>query len=238
MTLAEHSLIKPATDGRPGSRYRLLQTIRAFALDRLVQDGREAEVRRAHALAYLALAEEAAPHLPGPDQPRWLDRLADDHANLRAAMRWAIDAGETDIALRFLAAAWRFWQMDGHLHEGRILADLALAMPGAGEPTPICLAAVAAGGNIAYWQADSVAARRRYEEQADLARRLDDPVAVADAVFNLGHIVFVEGGDPAAIMEFLPDAISGQVFYDPGSNPRENEMREFLKRLWKEKYGY
>ncbi len=206
VTLAEHSLIKPATDGPSRSRYRLLLTIQAFALDRLVAEGRDTEVRRRHALAYLALAESAATHLPGPDQPRWLDRLATDHANLRSALRWAIDAGETEIALRFLPALWRFWQMDGHLHEGRILADLALAMPGADEQTPIRLAAVAAGGNIAYWQADSVAARRLYEAQVELARLIGDPVAVADAVFNLGHVSFVEGGDPATTLEFLADS--------------------------------
>jgi len=214
MSLADQSLVihdsDPRTEAMSGNatgvRVRLLKTIQAFAAVRLAAGGEERPVRRRHALAYLDLAEAAARNLPGPDQPRWLDRLAVDDANLRTALRWAIDSGETDIALRFLPALWRFWQLDGHLHEGRALADAALSMPGADAPTAARAAAVAAGGNLAYWQADSATARRRYEEQLELARRLQDPVAEADAVFNLGHIMFVESGDGAQVARFLEDA--------------------------------
>jgi predicted ATPase/class 3 adenylate cyclase len=214
MSLADQSLVirdsHPRAEAMPGNatgvRVRLLNTIQAFAAGRLAAGGEERPARRRHALAYLDLAEAAARNLPGPDQPRWLDRLAVDDANLRTALRWAIDSGETDIALRFLPALWRFWQLDGHLHEGRALADAALSMPGADAPTAARVAAVAAGGNLAYWQADSATARRRYEEQLELARRLQDPVAEADAVFNLAHVVFVESNDGARAARFLEDA--------------------------------
>jgi predicted ATPase len=206
-TLAEHSLVAPVVERRSTARYRLLRTIQTFALGRLIAAGEEAELRRRHALAYLAMAEAAAPHLPGPDQPRWLDRLAIDHANLHAALRWSIDTNDGDIALRFLPALWRYWQMGGHMHEGRSLADTVLAMPAAQAPTAARMAAVAAGGGIAYWQADSAAAQRRYEEQLALARGLGDPVAEADAVFNLGHIAFA-GGDPVTVAASIADAKS------------------------------
>jgi predicted ATPase/class 3 adenylate cyclase len=214
MSLADQSLVLRDPDPRAeamagtatGIRARLLSTIQAFAARRLVADGTERAVRRLHALAYLDLAEAAATNLPGPDQPRWLDRLALDHANLRAALRWAIDSGEMDIALRFLPALWRFWQLDGHLHEGRSLADAALSMPGADAPTAVRMAAVAAGGNLAYWQADPAEARRRYDEELEIARRLEDPVAEADAVFNLLHIAFVDSGDAELVAGLVDEA--------------------------------
>jgi predicted ATPase/class 3 adenylate cyclase len=214
MSLTEQSLVIPAPDPRAepmlgnamGVRWRLLRTIQAFGLGELERQGRAAEVRARHARAYLALAEAAAPHLPGPDQPRWLDRLGLDQANLRSAVQWAIDAGDAELALSLVAALWRFWQMDGHLHDGRLLTDAALAMPMDGVPPAIRLAAVAAGGNVAYWQADGPAALRRYSEQVALAEALDDPVAEADAYFNLGHVAFVEDGDPGRIATFLEGA--------------------------------
>lgn len=206
--LAEHNLIKPAANDGGGARYRLLRTIQTFALERLVDEGRELDVRRRHALAYLDLAEAGGPQMGGPDQARWLDILGVDHENLRTALAWAIDTGETEIALRFVAALWRYWKQSGHLHEGRASADAALAMPWEGTSPSVRGWAVAAGGNIAYWQAESDTARRWYEEERELARRSGDEVLEADAVFNIGHVVFLGGGDQAEIARWLDDAES------------------------------
>jgi predicted ATPase/class 3 adenylate cyclase len=185
--LVDQSLVKRDTPDTEveGIRFRLLVTIRAFALDRLKADGREVETRRRHATAYLALAEIAAPHLPGPDQPRWLDRLAVEYPNLRAAIRWAIDGGEVELALRFVAAMWRFWQQDGRLVDATEFAEDALAMPGADRPTKARLAALAGVGGIAYWHGRQDDATRYYEEQLVLARQLGDVAAEADALWNL-----------------------------------------------------
>ena len=68
------------------------------------------------------------------------------------------------------------------------------------------MAAVTAGGNLAYWQADPAEARRRYEEELQIARRLEDPVAEADAVFNLLHIAFVDSGDAELVAGLLDEA--------------------------------
>jgi predicted ATPase len=185
-TLAEHSLVAAVGDGSGGGiRYRMLQTIRGFALGRLAEEGREPDVRRRHAHAYLELARQASPHLPGGDQARWLDRLAPDQANLRAATRWAVDAGDSEMALRLVAAAWRFWQLAGHLAEGDDLTDAALSMPGAEAPTADRLAALAAAGGIAYWRGDVPKTNRLYGAQRDLAVELGDKAAQADAHYNL-----------------------------------------------------
>jgi predicted ATPase len=184
-TLVEQSLaVREGGDG-DGMRFRLLRTIRSHALERLAAEGREADVRRSHAETYLALVEEAARFLPGAEQARWLDRLAPEQPNIRTATRWAIDAGELDIALGLVSGAWRFWQLAGHLAEGHELAEAALAMPGAEAPTAARLRAIMAAGGIAYWRADVATATGYYEEELDLAIRLGDRTAEADAHFNL-----------------------------------------------------
>ncbi len=191
LDLVDQSLLMRDPGG--GIRFRMLRTIGTFALGELESEGRLSELRRSHALAYLALAETAAPHLPGGEQPAWLDRLGLDHANLRAAMRWSIDAGDVDVALRLLAALWRYWQLGGHLAEGVELAEAAMALPGAELRTPARLAAVTAAGGIAYWQGRADEAVVCYEEQLALARELGDRAAEADAFFNLSYGAFIRG---------------------------------------------
>ena len=184
--LVEQSLLVSESAGEgTGARYRVLATIRSFALDRLVAEGREEDVRKRHARAYLELATRAAAHLPGAGQARWLDRLGPEQANIRAATRWAIDAGEVELALGLVTNAWRFWQLAGHLAGGRDLAEAALALPGAEAPTTNRLQAIVAAGGIAYWRGDVEAATRYYEEELRLATLLGDRVAEADAHYNL-----------------------------------------------------
>jgi predicted ATPase/class 3 adenylate cyclase len=189
--LADESLVA-GDPSAVGVRFRLLETIRAFGAARLAADGDEAAVRRRHAAAFLALAQAAQGEESAATYPAWLDRLSADETNLRAAVGWTIEAGEADLAMRLVASLWRFWQADGHLTEGRRLSDAVLAMPGAAVRSAARMWAVAAAGNIAYWQADTAAARVRYEEQLELARALDDELGVADALFNLSHLVFID----------------------------------------------
>jgi predicted ATPase/class 3 adenylate cyclase len=200
VTLVDHSLVqRDAPDAADeGIRFRLLETIRAFAVERLAAEGREADARRRHALAYLALAETAAPNLPGPHQPRWLDRLTIDYPNLRAAARWAVDSGDVDIAQRFVASMWRFWQQTGRLEEGTELAEAALRMPGSDAPTRARMAAVTAAGGIAYWHGRPGDAIQHYMEELRLARELGDVAAEADAAWNLSFEEYIAEDLPAA----------------------------------------
>jgi predicted ATPase/class 3 adenylate cyclase len=216
--LVEHSLVVPVSRGTgPGVRYRLLQTIRTFALARLGDGGREQIVRARHARAYLDLAEAAATHLPGRAQAKWIDRLALDLANLRSAARWAIDTGESGVALRMVGACWRFWQIGGHLAEGAELTKEALAMAGADRPTKERLAAITAAGGIAYWMGEMPRARDFYAEQLRLATELGDRVGQADARFNLAFATFMR--PDANVDEALQAArAAGQSFDDVGDS--------------------
>ncbi len=206
LELVEHSLVARDQPDGDAIRFRLLRTIGDVALAKLVATGREADVRHRHAGAYLALAKEAARHEATAEQAAWMHRLSHDDANLRAAIRWSIDAGEAEIALGLVASLWRYWQAGGHLVEGRRLVTEALAMPGADVRSTARLGAIAAAGNIAYWRGDAEDARRWYVEQTELARALDDEVGLADAVFNLAHVEFLINADEAVLRAIAEEA--------------------------------
>ena len=199
--LVDQSLVQrdaPDASGA-GVRFRLLETIRAFALDRLRDSGREQEMRRRHAVAYLAVAEEAARYLPGPDQPRWLDRITVDYPNLRAALRWSIDAGEVELAQRFIAGLWRFWQQDGRLGDGKELSDAVFRMPGGEAPTRARMMASSAAGGIAYWHGRPEDSVEYYREELRIARSIGDVAGEADATWNLAFDRYISDDMPGVL---------------------------------------
>ena len=196
--LVDQSLVvRSAIAGGHGSlgsvRFRLLETIRSYALRRLRDEGDEVAVRQRHALAMLELAESAAKHLPSADQVRWLDRLALDHANLGAALRFATESGDVDVAQRLSWATWRYWQFGGHLNEGRELADAVVDMPRADEPSPGRMWSLAAAGGLAYWQADTSHADELYLAQLETSQQIGDRAGEADATFNLAATRSIQG---------------------------------------------
>ena len=125
-----------------------------------------------HAEHFLALAEEAEPHLTGPRQAAFLDKLAADHDNLRIAIERAAANGWVEVALRLGAALWRFWQMRGHLREGRERLRGVLTLPGAEQHPKARARALAAAGSVAYWMGDFPAAQERYQRALDLSREI------------------------------------------------------------------
>jgi len=191
--LVDHSLVQP-TPGPDGARFRLLETIRLFATERLAEAGDSEALRRRHAVAYLGLAERAARHMPARGQIVWLDRLSADHDNLRAALGYAIDAGDGELAYRLAAGLWRFWQLRGHVEEGRRLTARVLAMPAA-APAGARMRALEAAGGLAWWSADIPAADAHYVAQLAMAEDLGDRQGIADALFNLHATRFAAGRD-------------------------------------------
>jgi predicted ATPase/class 3 adenylate cyclase len=123
--LVDKSLVQ-VDDDSDAARYRLLETVRAYAVVRLTQAGEEAEVRTHHRDHYAALAEEAEPHLEGQGQTEWMAIIAEDYPNLRAALAWSRDHDTSDDHLAFAAALWLFWYTRGPLREGQEWLDQAL----------------------------------------------------------------------------------------------------------------
>lgn len=142
-SLLEKSLIRQEEpDGEP--RFAMLETVQEYASEKLEESGEAGEIKGAHAEFYLALAERANAELRGPDQLEWLQRLDAEHDNMRAALRWELQQGETELMLRLGGAMWLFWSVRGHYGEGRRWLEEALAMDGRGpiESRAMALAGV------------------------------------------------------------------------------------------------
>ena len=172
-----------------GSRFEMLFVIRGFAKERLAEnEDDERETRRRHARFMLELLQQGSPQLFGPEQPKWLDALELDHDNVRSALTWVVETGETELALELVSRCWRFWQMRGHLREGRERIDEALAMPGLDELPALHADALEAAGGVAYWMADWASADTRYAVCLDLRRQAGDPAPLAEAAYNLACV--------------------------------------------------
>jgi predicted ATPase/class 3 adenylate cyclase len=204
--LADQSLLRRLPDfDEP--RLLMLQVIREYAAEMLQASGEADLIRDRHAAAIEALAETAAAQLFGPEQKRWLDRLLLDQDNVRAAFDWSLARGDAQRALGLGTAIWRFWQMRGHLREGRQRLDTILDMPGArNDPSRRALALEAAGG-VAYWQGDMDAAAKFYDENLEIARAGGDPHEIARALYNASFPLQVTDRDIPKAQALLEEAL-------------------------------
>jgi tetratricopeptide (TPR) repeat protein len=188
-----------------GSRLRLLQVIREFALERLEHQEDAEELRRRHAETYCELTEALEPSYVRKDRRRTLERLEPELDNLRAALEWSIGGGRADLALRLVGTLWRFWQMRGHLQEGRGWADRALSMPGASDFPPERVRALQAAGGMAYWQFDTEAVRSAYAEAVSIAESIGDPKLLADALYDFSFTI--DRRDPERYLSEATEAL-------------------------------
>ncbi len=203
--LAEQSLLRRLPDfDEP--RLLMLHVIREFAAERLQASGEADAIRDRHADAYAALAAAAEPNFLGPDQKKWLEVLERDHDNLRAAFDWSIAHGDTQRALRLGANFWRFWQMRGHLREGRARLDAILAMPHAGDYVEDRLAALEALAGVLYWLGEMDEAERHYDEILAAIRKTEDPARLAHALYNASFPRMVDSSDVADGIALLAEA--------------------------------
>jgi tetratricopeptide (TPR) repeat protein len=125
--LVEKSLVVARGSDQRGVRYRMLEPVRHYAREKLKESGEVEEVRRRHATFFLVLAEAAESRLRGPEDVEWLERLEQEHDNMRAALFWTLERGEVELGLRLAGALWRFWEARGHYSEGSRWLEEALA---------------------------------------------------------------------------------------------------------------
>jgi predicted ATPase len=187
-SLVDDSLLRRTETPGGEVRFQMLETIREYAAERLDAEPDAEDVRRRHALYFLSLATTAEPHLVGADQKEWLDRFDHDHDNIRAALKWTIQAGEVRAGQEAAGALWRFWHQRGHLGEGRRKLEHLLQAPGGDERTPQRFKALTGAGGLAYWQNDYPATERFYSEALEVARELGDTRSIAEALFNLSFL--------------------------------------------------
>jgi predicted ATPase/class 3 adenylate cyclase len=192
-SLVDKNLVVAEPAG-PALRYRLLETIRQFAAEKLAEAGEsEAAVQAAHCAHYLWLAETAAPHLTQPEQGSWLIRLDADQANLRwAAGQAASRPDGTEQVLRFGLALRRYWFTRNRGEEALALLVPALDRPEAGA-APQLLAAALVTATTAARGVDIAAALRFGKQAVTLARQLDNSRLLIGSLAALSAVYYYAG---------------------------------------------
>lgn len=179
-------------------RFGMLETIREYAMEQLLADEEADAVYQRHAAYYLALAERAEPELLGPSQGMWLNRLEQEHDNLRAALQWALEQYQTDTVVRIAGAIWRFWHVHGHLLEGRQWLDIALDL--SRDLRSMARVKVLCGaGWLANVQGNIAEAERFFEEGLALSRALNDTSGIGLALSGVGRMAHLQGDCERAV---------------------------------------
>lgn len=171
-------------------RYRMLHTIREYAAEGLAERPDAAVLRARHATYYCDLAEQAAATWTTAEQGDWMARLHREYDNLRAALLWAQQQGDSVLGLRLVTALAPFWAQNGPLDEGRQWIERFLA---ADAPVALRLAARGGLGRLLWVLGDLEAAEAFYHETLALAREHDHRVVAGLTLNHLGSVAFVRG---------------------------------------------
>ncbi|HET9001470.1 MAG TPA: LuxR C-terminal-related transcriptional regulator [bacterium] len=193
-SLVDKSLVQSQSGGE--RRYRMLETIREYALERLKASGEFDDIRHRHAVYYLALAERAEPELWGPQERAWLHRVEREHENFLGALRWATHRGDGETAMRLGGALACYWWVLGYLREGRRRLEEALGLSPDG-PSRFRSRALVGAATLAASLGDQSAAMRFILQAFELAEIIGEPDAVTSAICRLCLCAILES-DPRA----------------------------------------
>jgi predicted ATPase/class 3 adenylate cyclase/DNA-binding CsgD family transcriptional regulator len=202
-SLVDKSLVQAEEQGAK-TRYGMLETVRAYARQKLSDAAEAALVRDQHLDYHLRLAESVEPHLFGAGLEQWLVPLTTELDNFRGALAWAVDARHVDEALALASALWLFFEACGHWREGRGHLESALAGEGAGA-LPRAKALIAAS-HIATFATDWAAVRGFAEEALAVGRELGEERTVARALDLVGWALI--SLEPDAAMPVFEESIA------------------------------
>lgn len=181
-------LSEPAAGtGIPASRFRMLETIREYSLDRLSQSEERDDVRAHHAEWCAELAAQSDAGLNSPDQAAWQASLVQEHDNFRSALGWAIEMGRSEVALRIAGSLLRFWVNAAQFTEAQRWYEQALALDRDSE-TAARAKALLGIEVISYFRGDYAAARSYGEEGLRIYQALEDKAGIGWSYGNLGLI--------------------------------------------------
>jgi predicted ATPase len=203
-SLVDGSMVTAWVGEEGALRIGMLETMREYAAERLVDSGEQEEVRARHAGLFTSLGEQAGPGLSGPEEAAWVRRLQAERDNLRAALEWCsgLDPG---MGLRLCAAIWRFWEGHDGIGEGHHWLERLLARP---TPDPEMRArALHGAAALACYVGAYPLARAHMEEALPLVRALGDDRARASTLNELGILAGYEG-DFAEARRLLEEAIA------------------------------
>ena len=196
--------VASATRAGTEMRYRMLESLRQYGLEKLRSRGAESALRSRHRDQFSMLCREAWTHWTDASQPRWLDRLEIDHHNLRAALDWCLENGEADIGCSMASDMWLYWEARGHLTEGRRRLEALLEAHRADDR--VRAKALWVAGYLALGQTDVEAAIPLLQRSLELAEATGDSESAAFATQYLGLCrLFV--GDLVGAAELLEQAV-------------------------------
>lgn len=195
-TLIECSLIKRLDDSLE-PRFSMLETVHEVAVQLLRGSGSYDEVAEAHAHRFLDVIDESYVGLRSSEQAAWLDRLQADRANVRTALRWAMDHGEEVRVAEAGWAMWVFWWVRSAIAEGRAFMDEVIST-GDRLPPLARARAKAISGAMAFWELDIAAAVPTLSEALEELRALDDDIGVGLCQLGLGVLASAMGMDDDA----------------------------------------
>ncbi|HKW65888.1 MAG TPA: protein kinase [Terriglobales bacterium] len=180
-SIVDKSLIQQVERTGGESRFLMLETIREYALEKLVASGEDELIKRAHSAYYLVLAEEGAAgeSATGAGTMGSLDEFELEHDNLLTALDWLIDAQKADWGLRLGTAMFRFWETKEYLSEGRSRLEKLLQLPAAELPTRLRQRALFAAGVLTGRQGDYESADTLFRQSMQIARSLEDRQGIA-----------------------------------------------------------
>ncbi len=203
LSLVDKSLLRLVEweeDEESEPRFWMLQVLREFGLECLTNSQELDTTRTAHALYFLARAEEAEPYLLGDESSRWFAKLEQEHKNLRAALTWLLEQagfradGEEDkkwaeLALRLSGVLYWFWNIHGYYREGRSFLERALAVR-EGVAAPVQIKVLNAATVLAITQDDLERAEQLCRESLSLSQALGDPVDRVTILWQLGFVAW------------------------------------------------
>jgi predicted ATPase/class 3 adenylate cyclase len=206
-SLLDKSLLQEVEGTNGESRFIMLETLREFGLEQLEASGEQVSIQHRHADYFLSIAEQTEARLESAGQIEWINRMEQEHDNLRAALEWSKTAdGTAETCLRLASALGLFWEARGYYSEGRkLLADLLLSEPiRGGSATRARILARAA--ELAYRQSDFSATMSLAGESLTIYREVGDRQGIASALIKLGNAA-TEMGNYATASGFLEEAL-------------------------------
>jgi len=185
-SLVDKSLVQVQGGDLDNVRYVLLESMREFARERLVEAGELEDAERRRAISYIDRAEQAEPELTGPKQGVWFNRMEWGHDDVRAALRWLLDHDEGERALRLATALGYFWEVRGYTAEGRRWLEEALARADEADPG-LRARGLSWLGFLLIWSADEPDYPTAVLTEAlELARSVQDRETIARSLMHLG----------------------------------------------------
>jgi predicted ATPase/DNA-binding winged helix-turn-helix (wHTH) protein len=208
-SLIEHSLLIQKETANDESRLRMLEVVREFALEKLETSVEGEPVKKNHAAFFLALAQQAEPELFDKQSEKWLNRLEEEHENLRAALSWS-SVNDAETAVNLAGTLKNFWILRNHLTEGRKWLEGILEQSDA-APIAARLKLINGLGHTAGYQGDLEMAQKAHEKGLAVGVETNDLRQIALSVRGLGFVAKWKG-----------DIASARKFYKEGlKNSRE-----------------